>query len=139
MVLMLVFSANSTLAQQLSETAQNETKQTVQKINNKPAQGLKPELACTIPAYCKAKNAFNSRYEKFKTLELYRTVKMFLKVMFGVLISSIVIFFLLLFVRRFYSPIQKMSELCTDEERKELLTTPKNMCGALKNFLDKTK
>ena len=71
--------------------------------------------------------------------ELTKMVKMFLKVMLAVAISSVVIFVVLLFVRRFYAPMVTLEDLNADEDRKITLDTPQNKNEALKTFLDKTK
>lgn len=72
--------------------------------------------------------------------ELTKMVKMFLKVMLAVAISAVVIFVVLLFVRRFYSPIVTLDDLSADDkERRNSLETPQNKNEALKTFLDKTK
>ena len=71
--------------------------------------------------------------------ELTKMVKMFLKVMLAVAISSVVIFVVLLFVRRFYSPVVTMGDLNKDNDNKISLDTPQNKNEALKTFLDKTK
>ena len=72
--------------------------------------------------------------------ELTKMVKMFLKVMLAVAISTVVIFVVLLFVRRFYSPIVTLDDLSADDkERKNSLETPQNKNEALKTFLNKTK
>ena len=66
-------------------------------------------------------------------------VKMFLKVMLAVAISTVVIFVVLLFVRRFYSPVVTMGDLNKEDDKKISLDTPQNKNEALKTFLDKTK
>lgn len=71
--------------------------------------------------------------------ELTKMVKMFLKVMLAVAISSVVIFVVLLFVRRFYAPMVTLEDLNADEDKKITLDTPQNKNEALKTFLDKTK
>ena len=71
--------------------------------------------------------------------ELTKMVKMFLKVMLAVAISTVIIFVVLLFVRRFYSPIVTLEDLNQDSETKNTLDTPQNKNDALKTFLDKTK
>lgn len=71
--------------------------------------------------------------------ELTKMVKMFLKVMLAVAISSVVIFVVLLFVRRFYSPMVTLNDLNTEDDKKITLDTPQNKNEALKTFLDKTK
>lgn len=71
--------------------------------------------------------------------ELTKMVKMFLKVMLAVAISTVIIFVVLLFVRRFYSPIVTLEDLNQDSEAKNTLDTPQNKNDALKTFLDKTK
>lgn len=71
--------------------------------------------------------------------ELTKMVKMFLKVMLAVAISSVVIFVVLLFVRRFYSPVVTMGDLNKEDDKKISLDTPQNKNEALKTFLDKTK
>lgn len=72
-------------------------------------------------------------------LELTKMVKMFLKVMLAVAISSVVIFVVLLFVRRFYAPMVTLEDLNADDDKKITLDTPQNKNEALKTFLDKTK
>ena len=71
--------------------------------------------------------------------ELTKMVKMFLKVMLAVAISSVVIFVVLLFVRRFYAPMVTLEDLNADDDKKITLDTPQNKNEALKTFLDKTK
>ncbi len=71
--------------------------------------------------------------------ELTKMVKMFLKVMLAVAISSVVIFVVLLFVRRFYAPMVTLEDLNADEDNKITLDTPQNKNEALKTFLNKTK
>ena len=71
--------------------------------------------------------------------ELTKMIKMFLKVMLAVAISTVIIFVVLLFVRRFYSPVVTLEDLKTDDEKKNTLDTPQNKNEALKTFLDKTK
>ncbi len=71
--------------------------------------------------------------------ELTKMVKMFLKVMLAVAISSVVIFVVLLFIRRFYAPAITLEDLDEDNEKKITLDTPQNKNEALKTFLDKTK
>ncbi len=71
--------------------------------------------------------------------ELTKMVKMFLKVMLAVAISSVIIFAVLLFVRRFYSPAVTFEDLNSDEQKRITLDTPQNKNEALKTFLDKTK
>lgn len=71
--------------------------------------------------------------------ELTKMIKMFLKVMLAVAISTVIIFVVLLFVRRFYSPIVTLEDLNQDSEAKNTLDTPQNKNDALKTFLDKTK
>ena len=71
--------------------------------------------------------------------ELTKMVKMFLKVMLAVAISSVVIFVVLLFVRRFYSPMDTMEDLNKEDTKNISLDTPQNKNEALKTFLDKTK
>ena len=71
--------------------------------------------------------------------ELTKMVKMFLKVMLAVAISTVIIFVVLLFVRHFYSPIVTLEDLNQDSETKNTLDTPQNKNDALKTFLDKTK
>ena len=70
--------------------------------------------------------------------ELTKMVKMFLKVMLAVAISSVVIFVVLLFVRRFYAPMVTLEDLNADDDKKITLDTPQNKNEALKTFLDKT-
>ena len=72
-------------------------------------------------------------------VELKKMVKMFLKVMLGVLVSTIIIFFLLLFVKRFYAPQVTLNSLNQDDTNNDGLDTPTNKNDALKTFLDKTK
>lgn len=71
--------------------------------------------------------------------ELTKMIKMFLKVMLAVAISTVIIFVVLLFVRRFYSPVVTLEDLKTDDEKKNTLDTPQNKNEALKTFLNKTK
>ena len=71
--------------------------------------------------------------------ELTKMVKMFLKVMLAVAISSVVIFVVLLFVRHFYAPMVTLEDLNADDDKKITLDTPQNKNEALKTFLDKTK
>lgn len=71
--------------------------------------------------------------------ELVKMAKMFLKVMVAVAISSVIIFVLLLFVRRFYTPVITIDDLNRDDSRKISLDTPQNKNEALKTFLDKTR
>ncbi len=71
--------------------------------------------------------------------ELTKMIKMFLKVMMAVALSSVVIFVLLLFVRRFYAKGVTLEDLSSNDERKISLETPQNQSEALKTFLNKTK
>lgn len=72
--------------------------------------------------------------------ELVKMVFMFLRVMLAVALSSVVIFIMLLVVRRFYSPKVTLDDLNLKEENKNIsLDTPQNKSAALKTFLDKTK
>ena len=71
--------------------------------------------------------------------ELAKMVKMFLKVMIAVAVSSVVIFVVLLFVRRFYSPVAAFDESGENNEKRNTLDTPQNKNEALRTFLDKTK
>lgn len=71
--------------------------------------------------------------------ELTKMIKMFLKVMMAVALSSVVIFVLLLFVRRFYAKGVTLEDLSSNDERRISLETPQNQSEALKTFLNKTK
>lgn len=71
--------------------------------------------------------------------ELTKMIKMFLKVMMAVALSSVVIFVLLLFVRRFYAKGVTLEDLSPNDERRISLETPQNQSEALKTFLNKTK
>lgn len=69
-------------------------------------------------------------------VELIKLISMFGKVMFGVALASLILYFLLLFVKRFFNqPIQTSSEEDFDIRN---LNSPKNTDEALKSFLDRT-
>lgn len=67
--------------------------------------------------------------------ELLRAAIMFLKVMMAVIACSAVIYFLLLLVKKFYSP--QITEQAPDS--KEDLKSPQGESDALRNFLNQTK
>ena len=67
--------------------------------------------------------------------ELFRVLISFMKVMLGVVICSIIIFFLALFAKKFYSIPNASSAQNTPDN----LHTPNNSDEALKNFLNKTQ
>lgn len=71
--------------------------------------------------------------------ELYKMIKMFLKVMFAVAVSTIIIFILLLLTRKFYSPCVTLNKLNEGGGENSGLDTPTNKSEALKTFLNKTK
>lgn len=68
--------------------------------------------------------------------ELLKLVSMFARVMLAVLAASVIIYFLLLFVRKyFHPPLPDVSE--EDFDIRDL-NSPKNTDEALKSFLDRT-
>ena len=70
------------------------------------------------------------------TNELIKLVSMFAKVMLGVILASVIIYFLLIFTRKyFHPPLPKLSE--EDFDIRDL-NSPKNTDEALKSFLDRT-
>ena len=69
--------------------------------------------------------------------EMFRVALMFFKVMIAVLISSFIIWGLLLFVRKFFG--DKIDEQVPKWGDEPDLRTPKNDSIALKNFLNQTK
>ncbi len=69
--------------------------------------------------------------------EFFNVALMFLKVMFAVLLSSIIIWGLLLFVKKFFG--DKLEEQVPHWDNEPDLRTPKNDSIALKNFLNQTK
>ncbi len=70
------------------------------------------------------------------TNELIKLISMFAKVMLGVIVASFIIYFLLIFTRKFFHPpLPKLSEEDFDVRD---LNSPKNTDEALKSFLDRT-
>lgn len=69
--------------------------------------------------------------------ELQKLVFMFLKVLGAVVVCSLVLYVLLLFVRRFYS--QGPAGFLSDEGLKDNLKSSQNESEALRSFLNKTK
>jgi len=68
--------------------------------------------------------------------ELLKLVSMFAKVMLGVILASFIIYFLLLFTRKFFHPpLPSKGEEDFDVRD---LNSPKNTDDALKSFLDRT-
>lgn len=69
-------------------------------------------------------------------LELIKLISMFGKVMFAVILASIIIYFLLLFTRKFFHP--PLPEKTEEDFDIRDLNSPKNTDEALKSFLDRT-
>jgi len=68
--------------------------------------------------------------------EAKKVMFLFLKTMFGVVICAILLYFLLLFVRKYYG----VSFIATDTDEEELdLANPENKQEALKMFLRRSK
>lgn len=119
----------------------NETKQEqIDKLNEEMGLGEQKQIVIDdIKSSPNDNVALTKKVVPDTKSELTKMVKMFLKVMLAVAISTVIIFVVLLFVRRFYSPIVTLEDLNQDSETKNTLDTPQNKNDALKTFLDKTK
>lgn len=69
--------------------------------------------------------------------EFFDVIFRFIKVMIAVAVASVVIYFLLLLVRKFYG--EKLQEKYFNEDENLDLRTPKNDTTALRGFLNQTK
>ena len=69
--------------------------------------------------------------------ELFDVIFMFVKVMFAVVVASVLIYFLLIIVKKFFG--DKFEENVPSWDDEPDLRTPKNDTSALRNFLNQTK
>ena len=122
------------------ESANNTQESDIDKLNEEMGLGEQKQIVIDdVQSSPNDKTALTKKVVPDTKSELTKMVKMFLKVMLAVAISSVVIFVVLLFVRRFYSPVVTMGDLNKDNDNKISLDTPQNKNEALKTFLDKTK
>lgn len=66
-----------------------------------------------------------------------KVINLFLRVMGAVLLSAVILYFILLFVKKYYGSAFAVEE--TDEFESLNLTPPENKEDALKSFLNRTK
>ena len=123
-----------------NETVNNEQENDIDKLNEEMGLGEQRQIVIDdVQSSPNDNKALTKKVVPDTRSELTKMVKMFLKVMLAVAISSVVIFLVLLFVRRFYAPMVTLEDLNVDEDKKITLDTPQNKNEALKTFLDKTK
>lgn len=123
-----------------NEAVNNEQENNIDKLNEEMGLGEQRQIVIDdVQSSPNDNKALTKKVVPDTRSELTKMVKMFLKVMLAVAISSVVIFLVLLFVRRFYAPMVTLEDLNVDEEKKITLDTPQNKNEALKTFLDKTK
>lgn len=123
-----------------NETVNNEQENDIDKLNEEVGLGEQRQIVIDdVQSSPNDNKALTKKVVPDTRSELTKMVKMFLKVMLAVAISSVVIFVVLLFVRRFYAPMVTLEDLNADEDKKITLDTPQNKNEALKTFLDKTK
>lgn len=123
-----------------NETVNNEQENDIDKLNEEMGLGEQRQIVIDdVQSSPNDNKALTKKVVPDTRSELTKMVKMFLKVMLAVAISSVVIFVVLLFVRRFYAPMVTLEDLNADEDKKITLDTPQNKNEALKTFLDKTK
>lgn len=122
------------------ESANNTQESDIDKLNEEMGLGEQKQIVIDdVQSSPNDNTALTKKVVPDTKSELTKMVKMFLKVMLAVAISSVVIFVVLLFVRRFYSPVVTMGDLNKEDDNKISLDTPQNKNEALKTFLDKTK
>lgn len=122
------------------ESANNTQESDIDRLNEEMGLGEQKQIVIDdVQSSPNDNTALTKKVVPDTKSELTKMVKMFLKVMLAVAISSVVIFVVLLFVRRFYSPVVTMGDLNKDNDNKISLDTPQNKNEALKTFLDKTK
>ena len=122
------------------ESANNTQESDIDKLNEEMGLGEQKQIVIDdVQSSPNDNTALTKKVVPDTKSELTKMVKMFLKVMLAVAISSVVIFVVLLFVRRFYSPVVTMGDLNKEDDKKISLDTPQNKNEALKTFLDKTK
>ena len=123
-----------------NEAVNNEQENDIDKLNEEMGLGEQRQIVIDdVQSSPNDNKALTKKVVPDTRSELTKMVKMFLKVMLAVAISSVVIFLVLLFVRRFYAPMVTLEDLNVDEDKKITLDTPQNKNEALKTFLDKTK
>ena len=123
-----------------NEAVNNEQENDIDKLNEEMGLGEQRQIVIDdVQSSPNDNKALTKKVVPDTRSELTKMVKMFLKVMLAVAISSVVIFVVLLFVRRFYAPMVTLEDLNADEDKKITLDTPQNKNEALKTFLDKTK
>ena len=124
----------------VNETLNDEQENDIDKLNEEMGLGEQRQIVIDdVQSSPNDNKVLTKKVVPDTRSELTKMVKMFLKVMLAVAISSVVIFVVLLFVRRFYAPMVTLEDLNADEDRKITLDTPQNKNEALKTFLDKTK
>ena len=122
------------------ESANNTQESDIDRLNEEMGLGEQKQIVIDdVQSSPNDNTALTKKVVPDTKSELTKMVKMFLKVMLAVAISSVVIFVVLLFVRRFYAPMVTLEDLNADEDKKITLDTPQNKNEALKTFLDKTK
>lgn len=122
------------------ESANNTQESDIDRLNEEMGLGEQKQIVIDdVQSSPNDNTALTKKVVPDTKSELTKMVKMFLKVMLAVAISSVVIFVVLLFVRRFYSPVVTMGDLNKEDDKKISLDTPQNKNEALKTFLDKTK
>lgn len=122
------------------ESANNTQESDIDRLNEEMGLGEQKQIVIDdVQSSPNDNTALTKKVVPDTKSELTKMVKMFLKVMLAVAISSVVIFVVLLFVRRFYSPVVTMGDLNKEDDNKISLDTPQNKNEALKTFLDKTK